>query len=103
MMALGQSLPYIRALGVENIQAYRQPMIKKLQEEMPRLGFEQLTPLESTSALLCFGLNGKNSRSILERLQERKVHVRVGPNYLRVSHSVFNDMDDIDKLLEVLT
>jgi len=103
MMALGQSLPYIRALGVGKIQAYREPMIKKLQGEMPRLGFEQLTPSESTSALLCFGLKGKNFRSILERLRERQVHVRVGPNYLRVSPSVFNDMDDIDKLLEALT
>jgi selenocysteine lyase/cysteine desulfurase len=102
MMALGQSLPYIRALGVEKIQVYRQPMIKKLQEEMPRLGFEQLTPPESTSALLCFGLKGKNSRSIFERLRERQVHVRVGSNYLRVSPSVFNDMGDIDKLLEAL-
>jgi selenocysteine lyase/cysteine desulfurase len=103
MMALGQSLPYIRALGVEKIQAYRQPMIKKLQEEMPHLGFEQLTPSESTSALLCFGLKKKNSQSILDRLRERKVHVRVGPNYLRVSPSVFNDMDDIDKLLAALS
>jgi selenocysteine lyase/cysteine desulfurase len=103
MMALGQSLPYIRALGVEKIQAYRQPMIKKLQQEMPRLGFEQLTPSESTSALLCFGLKKKNSQTLLDRLRERKVHVRVGPNYLRVSPSVFNDMDDIDKLLEALS
>ena len=103
MMALGQSLPYIRTLGVEKIQAYREPMIKKLQEEMPRLGFEQLTPPESTSALLCFGLKRKNSQPIFERLRERKVHVRVGPNYLRVSPSVFNDMNDIDKLLEALS
>ncbi|MGB7281189.1 MAG: aminotransferase class V-fold PLP-dependent enzyme [Candidatus Acidiferrum sp.] len=102
MMALGQSLPYIRALGVGKIQAYRQPMIKKLQDEMPRLGFEQLTPSNSTSALLCFGLKGKDSRSILERLRERKVHMRVGSNYLRISPSVFNNLGDIDRLLEAL-
>jgi selenocysteine lyase/cysteine desulfurase len=102
MMALGQSLPYIRVLGVEKIQAYRQPMIKKLQQEMPRLGFEQITPPESASALLCYGLKGKNSRSIFERLRERTVHVRVGSNYLRISPSVFNDMGDIDELLEAL-
>ena len=38
--ALRVSLPYIRQLGVENIQAWRQPMLKKLQAEMPRLGFQ---------------------------------------------------------------
>jgi hypothetical protein len=30
------------------------------------------------------------------------VNVRVGRNFLRVSPSVFNDMSDIDKLLETL-
>jgi selenocysteine lyase/cysteine desulfurase len=102
MFALGQSLPYIHSLGVENIQAYRQPMIKKMQEEIPRLGFQPLTPPESTSALVSFGLNGKNSQAILQRLQQRNINVRVGPNFLRVSPSVFNDMKDIDKLLEAL-
>lgn len=100
MHALSQSLPYIRALGVEKIQAHRQPMIKKLQQEMPRLGFEPLTPPESTSALITFGV--KDSQLILERLRQRNVHVRVGRNFIRVSPSVFNDLADIDNLLEAL-
>jgi selenocysteine lyase/cysteine desulfurase len=103
MLALGQSLPYIRALGVEKILAYRQPMIKKIQEEVPRFGFEPLTPPESTSPLVAFGVKAKDSRPVLERLRRRKVHVRVGPNFLRVSPSVFNDINDIDKLLETLS
>lgn len=103
MIALGQSLPYIRAIGVENIQAHRQPLIKKLQQEMPRLGFKPLTPPESTSPLLAFEVEESRSRSVLDRLRQRQVHVRVGPNYLRVSPSVFNDLNDIYKLLEALS
>lgn len=103
MFALGRSLPYIHALGVERIQAYRQPMIKKMQEEIPRLGFQPLTPPESTSSLVAFGLNGKDSQPILERMRQRNINVRVGPNFLRISPSVFNDMKDIDKLLEALS
>jgi selenocysteine lyase/cysteine desulfurase len=38
--ALRVSLPYIQRLRVESIQAWRQPMLKKLQVEMPRLGFK---------------------------------------------------------------
>jgi hypothetical protein len=49
---LTHSLPYIRKLGVENIVAHRQPMLQRLHEEMPRLGFTLLTPPESTSALV---------------------------------------------------
>jgi selenocysteine lyase/cysteine desulfurase len=98
--ALGQSLPYIRRLGVENIQAYRQPMIKKLQQEMPRLGFEPLTPAESASALVTFAV--KDYQPVFERLRQGNVNVRLGRNFIRVSPSVFNDMNDIDKLLEAL-
>ena len=52
--ALRVSLPYIRQLGVENIQAWRQPMLRKLQAEMPRLGFTAQTPLDSTSPIVTF-------------------------------------------------
>ncbi|MGC1491286.1 MAG: aminotransferase class V-fold PLP-dependent enzyme, partial [Candidatus Acidiferrum sp.] len=100
MHVLAQSLPYIRKLGVENIQAYRQPMIKKLQQEMPRLGFDPLTPPESTSALVSFAV--KDYQSVFQRLRRGNVNVRLGRNFIRVSPSVFNDMNDIDKLLELL-
>jgi selenocysteine lyase/cysteine desulfurase len=97
---LAQSLPYIRKLGVENILAHRQPMLKRLHEEMPRLGFEPLTPPESTSALISFAL--KNSKTVQQRLEKAKVNARVAERFIRLSPSVFNDMKDIDKLLEAL-
>lgn len=100
MHALSESLPYIRALGVDKIQEHRQPMLKKLQSEMPRFGFPPLTPPESTSALITFGV--KDSEPVLNRLRQKNVHVRVGKNFLRISPSVFNDVGDIDKLLEAL-
>jgi selenocysteine lyase/cysteine desulfurase len=97
---LAQSLPYIRRLGVENIHAHRQPMLKRLQQEMPRLGFEPLTPPESTSALVSFAV--KDYKSVQQRLQKASVNARVSQRYIRVSPSVFNDMKDVDKLLEAL-
>ncbi|HEV2386288.1 MAG TPA: aminotransferase class V-fold PLP-dependent enzyme [Candidatus Acidoferrales bacterium] len=97
---LAQSLPYIRRLGVENIQAYRQPLLKRLREEMPRLGYRPITPPESTSALISFAI--EDYRPVLERLRRGNVNVRLGRHFLRVSPSVFNDMKDIDKLLETL-
>lgn len=97
---LSQSLPYIRKLGVENIQAHRQPLLKRLREEMPRLGFAPLTPPESTSALISFAV--KDYEAVQQRLQKASVNARVSQRYIRVSPSVFNDMKDIDKLLEAL-
>jgi selenocysteine lyase/cysteine desulfurase len=97
---LAESLPYIRRLGVDNILAHRQPMLKRLHEEMPRLGFAPITPPESTSALGSFAV--KDYESVRQRLQKAKVNARVSQRYIRVSPSVFNDMKDIDKLLEAL-
>ena len=94
-------MPYIRKLGVENIQAYRQPLLKRLHEEMPRLGFDPMTPPESRSALVSFAI--KDYRPILARLERAKVNVRLARHWLRVSPSVFNDLKDIDHLLEALS
>jgi selenocysteine lyase/cysteine desulfurase len=97
---LAHSLPYLRKLGVDNIVAHRQPMLKRLHEEMPRLGFTSLTPPECTSALISFAV--KDPTSVRQRVQKAGVNVRVSERYIRVSPSVFNDMNDIEKLLEAL-
>jgi selenocysteine lyase/cysteine desulfurase len=98
---LETTLPYIRKIGVEKIQAYRQPLLKRLREEMSRLGFTPLTPPESTSALISFAM--KDRASVVERLKKANVNVRVAEDFLRVSPSVFNDMGDIEKLLAALS
>jgi selenocysteine lyase/cysteine desulfurase len=98
---LAATLPYIRKIGIEKIQAYRQPLLKKLREEMPRLGFAPLTPPESTSALTSFTM--RDRAKVVERLKKANVNVRVAEDFLRVSPSVFNDMGDIEKLLEALS
>lgn len=97
---LSESLPYIRGLGVENIQAHRQPLLKKLHEEMPRLGFQPLTPPESTSALISFVV--RNPDDVRQRLGRARVNVRVSDRFIRISPSVFNDLADVDRLLEAL-
>ncbi|HEU5413561.1 MAG TPA: aminotransferase class V-fold PLP-dependent enzyme [Candidatus Angelobacter sp.] len=98
---LAATLPYIRSIGVEKIQAHRQPLLKKLREEMPRLGFSLLTPPESTSALISFSM--RDRANVVERLKKANVNVRVAEDFLRVSPSVFNDMGDIERLLEALS
>lgn len=97
---LMETLPYIRKIGVEKIQAHRQPFLKKLREEMPRLGFASITPAESTSALISFTM--KDRGDVVRRLKKANVNVRVTEEFVRISPSVFNDMGDIEKLLEAL-
>lgn len=99
--ALSSSLPYIRQLGVENIQAYRQPMLERLHREMPRLGFTPATPPGTTSPLITFAT--KDGAAVQKKLERARVDARVSRYFIRLSPSVFNDQADIDKLLEALS
>jgi selenocysteine lyase/cysteine desulfurase len=99
--ALRVSLPYIQQLGVDNIQAWRQPLLKKLQAEMPRLGFTPQTPLDSRSPIVTFA--HKDADTINKKLRAAQVGVRVAPYYMRIAPSIYNDLHDVDRLLEALS
>ena len=99
--ALSVSIPYIQQLGVGNIQSWRQPMLKRLQEEMPRLGFTRATPLGTTSPIVTFA--SKDTTAAAKKLEAAKVNVRVAPYWIRIAPSIYNDMRDVDRLLEALS
>lgn len=98
--ALRVSLPYIQGLGVEHIQAWRQPMLRKLQAEMPRLGFTPQTPPESTSPIVTFA--HRHGEALEQKLRAARISVRVAPYYVRIAPSIYNDGQDVDRLLEAL-
>ncbi len=100
--ALRYSLDYLNKAGVANIQKYRQPMIDKLQQEIPKNSkFISLTPNDSTSPIVCFAF--KDAMKILKpRLDAADVDISVYDHMIRISPSFYNDMNDVEKLIEVL-
>jgi selenocysteine lyase/cysteine desulfurase len=100
--ALLQSLPWLRRLGVQNIEAHRQALLRKLHQEMPRLGFTPITPPETRSPLVAFVARDAERR-FAERLQRAHVSVSLSGDRMRVSPSLFNDEGDIDALLNALS
>lgn len=98
--ALRYSLDFLRRVGVERIQQYRQPMIDMLQAELPRLGFLALTP-SSPSPIVCFALEGA-SKKLAPLLKEADVNISVYDHMIRVSPSFYNDVRDVEKLISVL-
>ena len=95
------SLNYIQQLGVENIQAHRKPLLLRLHKEMPRLGFDPMTPAESTSPIVTFAK--KDARDFAAKLKRANVDIAVYPHRVRISPSVYNDAADIDKVLAALS
>jgi selenocysteine lyase/cysteine desulfurase len=100
LAAATASIAYIRELGVENIQRYRQPMIDRLQLELPKLGFAPLTPTP-TSPIVAYAYKGAAAK-FAPAMDKAKIRVTLSENSMRVSPSVYNDMDDIDRLLAAL-
>ena len=99
---LTASLNYIKSLGVANIQAHRQPLIRKLQQEVPRLGFTAVTPPGSTGPNVTFAKQNLAQTEIPRKLQAARINVRLSTHWMRLSPSVYNDMADIDRFLGVI-
>jgi selenocysteine lyase/cysteine desulfurase len=99
--ALSESLAYLQRIGVDKIHAHRQPLLRRLHDELPRLGFTSITPPGSTSAIAAFTAPDA-ARRFGPRLQQANVSVTLSGDRLRVSPSIFNDMRDIERLLGAL-
>jgi selenocysteine lyase/cysteine desulfurase len=99
---LTASLNYVKGLGLANIKAHRQPLLKKLRSEVPRLGFKLVTPPEATAGNITFAKRDISRSGLPEKLNAAKINVRFDDHWMRLSPSVYNDMHDIDRFLEAL-
>ncbi|WP_235904127.1 aminotransferase class V-fold PLP-dependent enzyme [Sphingomonas carotinifaciens] len=99
--ALGWSLDYIMKLGVPRIQTHAQELTDRLKRELPRLGYKVDTPPEArTPIVTCIYPDAR--KKLKTKLDAAKIRMTVGDNRFRATVSVFNDMNDIDKLLATL-
>lgn len=99
---LDYSIDYLLEVGVDRIRDYRQPLIDRLQAELPKRGYAAITPRDTRTALVSFRHDG-NAEQLYNRLRDRNITVSVSQHHFRVSPSVFNDMDDIDRLISALS
>ena len=99
--AVSASLAYIHDLGVENIQRHRQPLLRRLRDELPRLGLTLVTPEDSTSPIITFAT--RDGAAVQKKLQAANINARVSRYWVRFSPSVYNDMHDIERVLQALS
>jgi selenocysteine lyase/cysteine desulfurase len=101
IVQLDYSLAWLNQLGIPAIRAWRQPLIDTIQTELRRRGYEPMTPLDSKTPLVAFALKDARAK-LAEPLKTANVRITTSQNRFRVSVSIFNDMNDIDRLLEAL-
>ena len=96
-----ESLKYILRLGVHNIRNHVRTLTDRLMEELPALGYSTITPKGNESPIVTFLV--PNPRTTIEKLRNAGVHVAMRHgNKMRISPSVFNNQEDVSRLLEAL-
>ncbi len=101
LAALSYSLPAILELGVDAIQRHAQPLVARLQDELPRMGYAPMTPRDSGAPIATFLV--RDVDQVRRKLHAAKVDVSLEDDgRMRISPSIYNTRDDIEKLLQTL-
>jgi selenocysteine lyase/cysteine desulfurase len=96
-----EALKRTLALGVENIYAYTKPMCDRLKKELPSLGYKLITPMDAPSSIVV--AQAKNLKATDEKLKKANIQVTTtGANRVRISPALYNNMEDISRLLSAL-
>jgi selenocysteine lyase/cysteine desulfurase len=95
------SLDYVLGLGVEAIARHRQPLIERLQATLPPAGFIPLTPKGSRSPIVAFACRGADRR-FGEHLRAERIEISLYDNRIRISPSIYNTSEDVDRLIQLL-
>src|SRR5215213_1369095 len=99
---VSEGINYVQQLGLDKIRAHARQLTERLQAELPPLGYKPLTPRGTETPTLAFEL--KDAAGTAKALQAGKVNATIigNENRLRLSVSVFNTHEDIDRVVEVL-
>ena len=99
---VSEGITYVQQLGLDQIRAHARQLTDRLQAELPPLGYKPLTPRGTETPILAFEL--KDAAATAKALQAGKVNATIigNENRLRLSVSVFNTDDDIDRVIEAL-
>ena len=109
-------LKYHAGIGIPAIREHVTPLINRLQKELPPLGYRPITPPGTQSSIVSFVPNDiERTRAQLEHAfdypvlsfrtwhQETADGQREAVRGIRLGVSIYNNDDDVDRLIEVLS
>jgi selenocysteine lyase/cysteine desulfurase len=102
LAAAAGAFKYIEDIGVERIARHREPLLRRLREELPKHGFTPVTPADAQGPYIVFAREGVG-QLFHRAIADEKIFVTFYKDKVRVSASVYNDMADTDKLIAFLS
>lgn len=99
---VSEGIDYVKRLGLANIRAHARELTGRLQQELPPLGYKALTPEGTETPIVAYAL--KDPAATAQALREHGVAATIigNENRLRLSVSVFNTHEDIDRAVAAL-
>ena len=111
-----ESFRFIEELGIDNIRAHARELTSRLEKEVPPLGFTLITPEGAESGIRAFSIpiRTRSAPRSPKRTKRGRANISItgansaltvgrGGNQVRFSVSVYNNHEDVDKVLDVLS
>lgn len=115
VIALGEAIKYLKNIGMDKIHEHEMKLKKYLIEKLEKIPNIILYNRNSNSGILAFNLNGVFAQESSIYLNNYHIYVRAGNhcakvlkdelgirNTVRISMYLYNNYEDIDKLIDVL-
>lgn len=96
------SIAHIQDLGMEAISSHRRPLIARLRDALARPDFIPLTPPDAQGPILAYAVRDAAQR-FDARLAAAGVRISTYAHRIRISPSIYNDLDDVERLIDILT
>jgi selenocysteine lyase/cysteine desulfurase len=95
------SLDYVLGQGVEAIAQHRRPLMEQVRAALPA-SFVPLTPADAAGPIVAYAIRDAAKR-FAKPLNQAGVTVSLYEHRIRISPSVYNTAEDIDRLVKGLT
>jgi len=97
---LGATLTYLERVGVPRIEAHILGLARRMQEGLAGQGFRLFTPPGNQSSVVSFYIT-KPADQVHAAFEAESVDVTVREDHVRASVAIFNNADEVDRLLAV--
>ncbi len=105
LLTFQTAIRYLKGIGFQNIRDRIMELTDYLIKGLKKLNIKIISPValkKERSAIVSFALGEKN-RECIKALSKNKIIVGARGEGIRVSVNIFNNFEDIDRLLEVLS
>ena len=114
-VGLAEAIRYMESIGMDNIEQHDRELCMYLEAELGKLDFVEVIGRGAKLSAVSFTVKGVHPHDVAQILADNHVAVRAGhhcaqpvmdalgvPGTTRASFGIYNDQDDVDKLIEAL-